>query len=237
MKRKRRPNAPPEHPYLLSETGFEPLTPHHSPFWHFEWIKTNASILKNAFDEIVETVERIKSVPLRPPNTGRGLWKLLGLEYFAQENHLMTVDAAALHEYHQLRIVLQREVEWYLPELRIPVLRDSKRGWLFPGPLPDHDQFMQEMDDIYHEANLRQVKVPEGGIAMPYSTPTPNNPTAGKLKKGRPTLTRKQIQDYKRWTKAWSTRPRGEKKQAYCNRAGITVKQLNAALQNTRRKH
>lgn len=54
-------------------------------------------------------------------------------------------------------------------------------------------------------------------------------------KKGRPVVSRHRIAQYKRWATGWKNRQRGEKKQAYCNQAGCSVKELNAALQHFRR--
>jgi hypothetical protein len=122
--------------------------------------------------------------------------------------------------------------------LRIPLLRDDSLGWFFPSQkMPDRSQFMAEMDEIYHHANLRQRQEAKTIIQSTQSAP----PSSAKRKStgkrsGRPRVDDPTELKYQQWCEGYKKRTRGEKKLAYCIHIGIKVKELNAAQQHLRRK-
>jgi hypothetical protein len=134
--------APLQHPYLPTATGFVPLTADHPPFWHLEWIKTNAAILRESFDDI----ERLAANRQQP---------ILG----EIDRQLRIVESQQLAEFHTIRIVLRREVERYLPHFRIPVLGDFTRAWQWNAPLPDKPRFIREMQRVEYSANLLATRI------------------------------------------------------------------------------
>ena len=149
----------PDHPFLLAEDGFTPLTNDFHPFWHLEWIKTNSKILKSRVDKIAKWRKHILETPhgATPPNDG--LWNLLGLEYLKEQQRLSHIYYKNLADSEQIKRILQYKVEQFLPKMRIPVLRDETLGWTFPDQrMPNRKKFKRELDEIYHQANLRQVK-------------------------------------------------------------------------------
>jgi hypothetical protein len=154
------PVPKPQQPYVLSTDGrLVPLTDNDADFWHFEWIKTNASILLHNFDEIAETYNRQQ----RDQQIIREIDKDLRL-----------IDDRSLDRYHEIRIVLIREVSQYLPTVRIPALKDITKAWRWGNPMPDKAIFAAELETVEHEANLLQVAERKGAAIREKPMPEPN---------------------------------------------------------------
>jgi hypothetical protein len=134
-----------EHPFLVAQDGsLVPVTDQTPLFWHLEWIKTHASILLHDFDEIERMYGRQQS------RRGATL---------DVERPIVSWEASHLDDFHDIRRALIREVSTHLPKVRIPELKDMTKAWRWGRPMPEKRAFVDELQNVEHEANLRQKEI------------------------------------------------------------------------------
>jgi hypothetical protein len=217
------PQSGPLHPTLVRAHGTtEALTDQHATIWHLRWIKGTAASFQELYGElerqahIADSYERESCMPI----SNR-------LNDFGKQEFFHAV--ACFNNAQGARLALIREVEKYLSHVRIPVLKRPPICWTRCTPLPDRAEFMKEMEELEHQATVAIARIAN-------ATPTIMVANAKKHgRSGRPTVERTIAAEYRKLVHDWEiAKMNGEKKQDFCNQAGILVRKLNAALQHVR---
>jgi hypothetical protein len=207
-------DSPPGPPRLKVFNGHEmvTVTEEHPPWAHWAAIKSTAAILLSTLDELQRIAERHQRFTKASSET----------------DPIWLIEHQRLHSYHDMRIALVREIERYLPKLKIPSLRNYRNSWLWNSSLPDKSLLVAELQEVEHRANLKWMKAVDREAKQTWSA---SAELSIRRKRGRPSLQSDQENDRQRLFGAWErAKGAGVGRKEFCEDQDVTLNHLEKII-------